>query len=84
MNKLKPHILPFAAAAVLLLAILSGAAGYRIGTSCGDSSIRCVASTDDALRARLLAEAMDYVGVCNPEVAADVWARGLMRRSAAL
>lgn len=35
-------------------------------------------------RSGLLTEAMDSVGVCEPERAADVWAKGLMERSAAL
>lgn len=36
------------------------------------------------LRSRLLMQAMDDVGVCTPEEAALVWAKGLYMRSAAL
>ncbi len=36
------------------------------------------------VRSRLLMEAMKQVGVCEPEEAAKVWARGLINRSAAL
>lgn len=36
------------------------------------------------IRSRLLTDAMNYVGVCTPEQAAEVWARGLKERSAAL
>lgn len=39
---------------------------------------------DFEIRSRLLREAMDFVGVCCPEDAADVWAKGLKARSAAL
>jgi len=39
---------------------------------------------DDAIKVRLLMDAMDEVGVCRPEQAVDVWARGLMERSAAM
>ena len=41
------------------------------------------AETDDAVRARLLMEAMEDVGVCSPEQAVDVWVGGLTERSAA-
>ena len=71
--------------AAALLAALSGAIGYRAGTSrAAPVTLDYAISTDDAIKARLLAEAMDYVGVCSPEAAADVWAQGLMRRSAAM
>ena len=43
-----------------------------------------VMETDDAVRTRLLMEAMDDVGVCKPEQAVDVWVRGLTERSAAV
>lgn len=36
------------------------------------------------VRAGLLMRAMDSVGVCSPEAAAEVWAKGLRERSAAL
>lgn len=36
------------------------------------------------VRSQLLMEAMDQVGVCIPEEAAEVWANGLKTRSAAL
>lgn len=39
---------------------------------------------DDAIKVQLLMDAMDEVGVCRPEQAVDVWARGLMERSAAM
>lgn len=39
---------------------------------------------DDAVKVRLLMNAMDEVGVCRPEQAVDVWVRGLMERSAAM
>lgn len=72
-------------AATIFIAALSGAVGYRAGAvRTVPASIRSVTSTGDALRARLLTEAMDYVGVCSPEAAAEVWAEGLMRRSAAM
>ncbi len=45
---------------------------------------RTDAETDDAIKAHLLMEAMDEVGVCRPEQAVDVWVRGLMKRSAAI
>lgn len=77
--------LPLLLIAAILIASLSCAAGYRAGAiRAVPTSIRSVTSADDALRARLLAEAMDCVGVCSPEAAAKVWAQGLMRRSAAL
>ena len=41
-------------------------------------------AADDAMKNRLLMEAMDDVGVCRPEQAVDVWVRGLMKRSAAM
>ncbi len=70
---------------VVLLATLSGAVGFRAGASlAAPVTVNYALSTDDAIKARLLTEAMDYVGVCSPEAAADVWAQGLMRRSAAL
>ena len=40
--------------------------------------------TDDAVKARLLMDAMDDVGVSRPEQAVDVWVRGLIERSAAM
>ncbi len=40
--------------------------------------------TDDAVKVRLLTEAMDDVGVCRPEQVVDVWVRGLIKRSAAM
>ena len=43
-----------------------------------------VRGEDDAIKARLLMEAMDDVGVCRPEQAVDVWTQGLMKRSAAM
>ena len=71
--------------AAALLAALSGAIGFRAGASLASPvTLDYAISTDDAVRARLLAEAMDYVGVCSPEAAAEVWAQGLMRRSAAM
>ena len=36
------------------------------------------------VRSELLMDAMNEVGVCSPEGAAEVWAKGLRRRSAAL
>lgn len=36
------------------------------------------------VRSRLLMEAMDNIGVCTPEEAALVWAKGLKKRSAAV
>jgi hypothetical protein len=68
----------------LLLATLSGTVGYRMGASAAHVSVISVRSADDAIRAELLTEAMDYVGVCSPEAAAEVWAQGLKRRSAAM
>jgi hypothetical protein len=35
-------------------------------------------------RYQLLIETLDYVGVCSPENAAEVWANGLMMRNAAM
>lgn len=50
--------------------------------------ISVFAAAEDAqtyeVRSRLLMEAMDYVGVCTPENAALVWAKGLKMRSGAL
>jgi hypothetical protein len=43
-----------------------------------------VREEDDAIKVQLLMDAMDEVGVCRPEQAVDVWARGLMERSAAM
>lgn len=37
-----------------------------------------------SVRNRLLIEAMDHVGVCDPQSAATVWAEGLKARSAAM
>lgn len=36
------------------------------------------------IRSDLLIDAMDYVGVCNPQDAATVWSNGLKMRSAAM
>ncbi|MFZ5975031.1 MAG: hypothetical protein ACOYU3_06460 [Bacillota bacterium] len=36
------------------------------------------------IRCRQLMEAMQHVGVCTPEQAAETWAKGLMKRSAAM
>jgi len=36
------------------------------------------------VKSQLLMQAMDYTGVCNPEDAAKVWSKGLMKRSAAM
>lgn len=36
------------------------------------------------VRSRLLMEAMDSVGACDPKTAAEIWASGLVKRSAAL
>jgi len=47
----------------------------------------CSAAGEDraeSIRAKLLEEALDSVGVCSAEEAVDVWARGLMARNAAL
>lgn len=41
-------------------------------------------ANDFEVRSRLLMEAMDRVGACTPEEAADIWASGLKERSAAL
>ncbi len=71
--------------AAVVLVMLSGAVGYRIGIfSARHISVVAVRRPDDAVRARLLTEAMDYVGVCTPEAAADTWVQGLMMRSAAM
>lgn len=71
--------------AAVLLAALSGAVGFRAGASLASPvTVDYAVSADDAIKARLLTEAMDYVGVDSPEAAADGWAQGLMRRSAAL
>lgn len=43
-----------------------------------------VMETDDAVKVRLLMEAMDDVGICSPEQAVDVWVRGMTERSAAM
>lgn len=40
-------------------------------------------SRDDR-QAQLLEDAMTHLGVCSPEEAVDLWARGLMKRSAAM
>lgn len=45
---------------------------------------RTSAETETAVKAQLLMEALDDVGVCRPEQAVDVWVRGLMKRSGAL
>lgn len=50
----------------------------------GCAAPAAVREEDDAIKVRLLMDAMDEVGVCRPEQAADVWARGLMERSAAM
>jgi hypothetical protein len=68
----------------LLLIALSGAVGYCMGASASHVSVISVSSTYDAIRAELLTDAMDYVGVYSPEAAAEVWAQGLKRRSAAM
>jgi hypothetical protein len=70
--------------AALLLTALSGAVGYRMGANAAHVSVISVRSADDAIRAELLTEAMDYVGVSSPEAAAQVWAQGLKQRSAAM
>jgi hypothetical protein len=36
------------------------------------------------VRSRLLIEAMEQVGVCNPQAVIEVWMQGLIKRSAAL
>lgn len=64
-------------AAAALVAAFSGAVGYHMGAS-------HAAPTEYALRAQLFAEATQYVGVCTPEDAANVWAQGVMKRSAAM
>ena len=50
--------------------------------------ISVFAAAEDAdtyeVRSRLLMEAMEDIGVCSPEQAALVWAKGLKMRSAAL
>lgn len=55
-----------------------GKPGYAGAPGCGECAQDC------CVRARLLAEAMDSVGVCSPEEAVDVWMRGLAARSAAM
>ncbi|MFA5676207.1 MAG: hypothetical protein WDA65_06745 [Christensenellales bacterium] len=47
----------------------------------------CAANAYDReseLRLKLFQEAMEYVGVCGRDEAANVWAKGLMERSAAM
>jgi hypothetical protein len=51
---------------------------------CASETASAVRETDDAIKAQLLMDAMEYVGVCRPEQAVDVWVQGLMKRSAAM
>lgn len=49
------------------------------------SVFAAIGEADDyQTRSRLLMEAMDEIGACRPEDAAEIWASGLKKRSAAL
>ncbi|NLF26378.1 MAG: hypothetical protein GX592_00660 [Clostridiales bacterium] len=70
----------FFAAALWLITILACVTGLVPGAATAAAGSRNVFS----IRSQLLMEAMDYVGVCDPEAAATVWAEGLRQRSAAM
>ena len=66
---------------LILLIVITGAYIFLTKHSANTAS----SQTDIyKIRSMLLTKAMDSVGVCEPERAADVWAKGLMDRSAAL
>ena len=64
--------------------LLVNAAGYLLDIKAINVFAAMAEINKYEIRSRLLMEAMDYVGVCDPEKAVDVWAGGLMQRSAAM
>ncbi|HHV51598.1 MAG TPA: hypothetical protein GXX54_07870 [Clostridiales bacterium] len=76
-------ILPIILAFVLITALIN-IAGYLLDFP----YISVIAAASQAekyeIRSRLLMEAMDMVGACEPKTAAEIWASGLVKRSAAL
>lgn len=80
----KKHPALIAVALCLLTLILLNAIGYF--TRCSYISVFAAFAQvgDSDTQSRLLMEAMDMVGVSTPEEAANVWATGLIRRSAAM
>ncbi len=68
----------------VLLVIVLNAIGYFL--NCKYISVFAAMSqtNDYEVRSELLMQAMDSVGACNPQDAAQVWASGLKMRSAAL
>lgn len=71
--------------AVILLIVCGVSAAARC--LAGVRQISAAAYTqgeDDRVRAELLREAIEQLGVCDPTEAASIWASGLQKRSAAL
>lgn len=73
-----------AALAGLALGLAAGLLGSILGW--GSGGILAASGEIDKyqVRSELLMDAMEKVGVCRPEAAAEVWAEGLRRRSAAI
>lgn len=81
-HKKRPALI--AVAICLLILILLNVIGYFFDCSY-ISVFAAVAQVGDSdTQSRLLMEAMEVVGVFSPEEAANVWATGLIRRSAAM
>lgn len=68
----------------LALCALVNLAGYLLDCRYVSIPAAIAQANDYEVRSRLLMEAMEKVGVCEPEDAALVWASGLDMRSAAL
>ncbi|NMC56996.1 MAG: hypothetical protein GYA50_07245 [Eubacteriaceae bacterium] len=70
--------------AFILLLVLLNFAGYIFNIKY-ISVVKAVSEVNKyEVRAELLMQATDYVGVCRPEDAVKVWSEGLMKRSAAM
>lgn len=78
----------FLCAAVLICLLASYAlfdiAGHALGFAYTGVMSQLSNESDYEVRSRLLMEAMDKVGVCDAQEAAEIWASGLVQRSAAL
>jgi hypothetical protein len=75
------------AAVIAFCAVLSVLACLRSGILVGsetDVSGTFSQASEYEVRSRLLIEAVNKVGVCEPERAVNVWANGLMQRNAAM
>ena len=67
------------------LALISvSAAGYLSGCKYIRGITAMAEVNQYEMRSKLLMQAMDYVGACEPQKTVNVWAEGLIKRSAAM